>query len=396
MKRIVRSWGAIPTLLPVMGSLVVLLLGRPNGPLIVVESGTILNSPSLCSSNPMCHVGILTGGRVEIQGAPDTYTPGISYPMTLEIEGIEFLTRVYGFQLIAFYQESGLSAGELVPQTQGTEIVQVPGEVSVLTHSDPLETGHVAFLWTAPETAAGPVVLRGAFCYTVSPKITPYVLLNFDGRTRDVSTLAHEFGHAMHSMAAADKPIMVSEAPLPLAEMASVFAEMLLNDKLAEKMSKKERKLLLVEEIDDMYATIMRQAYFTLFEIEAHHAIAEENATIDKVSKIYLSNLKEQFDYSLTITPDFQWEWLYIAHFSHAPFYCYAYTFGNLLVHSLYQQYKSEGKSFVPRYFDILSAGGSRKPEDLLKEYGIDISKEEFWQKGFDYVTEKVQHLKEI
>ncbi|MEE8132972.1 MAG: M3 family oligoendopeptidase [Nitrososphaerales archaeon] len=236
----------------------------------------------------------------------------------------------------------------------------------------------------------------GAFCYTVSPKITPYVLLNFDGRTRDVSTLAHEFGHAMHSMAAADKPIMVSEAPLPLAEMASVFAEMLLNDKLAEKMSKKERKLLLVEEIDDMYATIMRQAYFTLFEIEAHHAIAEENATIDKVSKIYLSNLKEQFDDSLTITPDFQWEWLYIAHFSHAPFYCYAYTFGNLLVHSLYQQYKSEGKSFVPRYFDILSAGGSRKPEDLLKESGIDISKEEFWQKGFDYVTEKVQHLKEI
>lgn len=236
----------------------------------------------------------------------------------------------------------------------------------------------------------------GAFCYTVTPKITPYVLLNFNGRTKDVSTLAHEFGHAIHSMAAADKPIIVSQAPLPLAETASVFAEMLLNDKLTEKMSKKERKLLLAEEIDDTYATIMRQAYFTLFEIEAHNVIAEENATIDKVSEIYLSILKEQFDNSLTITPDFQWEWLYIPHFYHTPFYCYAYSFGNLLVLSLYKQYKEEGRGFVPKYFNILSAGGSRKPEELLKENGIDIAKEEFWQKGFDYVAEKIKELKEF
>jgi oligoendopeptidase F len=236
----------------------------------------------------------------------------------------------------------------------------------------------------------------GAFCYTVTPKITPYVLLNFNGRTKDVSTLAHEFGHAIHSMAAADKPIIVSQAPLPLAETASVFAEMLLIDKLTEKMSKKERKLLLAEEIDDMYATIMRQAYFTLFEIEAHDVIAEENATIDKVSEIYLNILKEQFGNSLTITPDFQWEWLYIPHFYHTPFYCYAYSFGNLLVLSLYQQYKEEGRAFVPKYFNILSAGGSRKPEELLKENGIDIGKEEFWQKGFDYVAEKIKQLKEF
>ena len=237
----------------------------------------------------------------------------------------------------------------------------------------------------------------GAFCHTVSPKITPYVLLNFDGKTRDVSTLAHEFGHAIHSIAAADKPIIVSQAPLPLAETASVFAEMLLNDKLAESMSSKERRLLLAEQIDDMYATIMRQAYFTLFEVEAHHAIAEENATVDKVSEIYLNNLGEHFGNSLTISPDFRWEWLYISHFYHTPFYCYAYSFGNLLVLSLYQQYKLEGRSpFAPKYFKILSAGGSRKPEELLKESGIDISKEEFWQKGFDYVGKKVQQLKEL
>jgi oligoendopeptidase F len=236
----------------------------------------------------------------------------------------------------------------------------------------------------------------GAFCYTVSPKMTPYVLLNFDGRTRDVSTLAHEFGHAIHSMLASEMPIMVSHAPLPLAETASVFAEMLLNEKLAENMSDKERRILLAEQIDDMYATIMRQAYFTTFEVDAHQAIAENSATIDAVSKLYLDNLREQFGNSIIVSPDFQWEWVYIPHFYHTPFYTYAYSFGNLLVLSLFRQYKLEGKSFVSRYLKLLTAGGSRKPEELLGEAGIDISQEQFWQQGFDYVREMIQQLKTL
>ncbi|MCI0560782.1 MAG: M3 family oligoendopeptidase [Nitrososphaera sp.] len=237
----------------------------------------------------------------------------------------------------------------------------------------------------------------GAFCFTVSPKITPYVLLNFDRRTRDVSTLAHEFGHAIHSMLASEMSIMVSHAPLPLAETASVFAEMLLNENLAEKMSPKERRLLLAEHIDDMYATIMRQAYFTIFEIDAHSAIAEKNVTIDAVAELYMGNLREQFGASVTVNQAFEWEWIYIPHFYHTPFYTYAYSFGNLLVLSLYRQYRLEGRSsFVPKYLKILSAGGSRKPEELLLEAGVDISRQEFWQQGFEYVRDMIQQLKTL
>lgn len=236
----------------------------------------------------------------------------------------------------------------------------------------------------------------GAFCHTVSPRMTPYVLLNFDGRTRDVSTIAHEFGHAIHSMLARDLPLTVAHAPLPLAETASVFAEMLLNERLMETLPAAERRLLLAEQMDDMYATIMRQAYFTLFEVDAHRAVGEQDATIDTVSKIYRDNLSEQFGNSVQVASEFQWEWVYIPHFYHSPFYCYAYSFGNLLVLSLYKQFKLEGKSFVPKYLDILAAGGSRKPEDLLMDAGFDISKEEFWQQGFDLVREKVQQLKEL
>jgi oligoendopeptidase F len=197
-------------------------------------------------------------------------------------------------------------------------------------------------------------------------------------------------------MMASEMPIMVSHAPLPLAETASVFAEMLLNEKLAEKLSGKERLFLLAEHIDDLYATIMRQAFFTIFEVDAHRMIAENSATIDEVARHYSDNLMEQFGDSVSISPDFQWEWTYIPHFYHTPFYTYAYSFGNLLVVSLYRQYKVEGRSFVPRYLKILSAGGSRKPEDLLMEAGIDISRQQFWQQGFDYVSEAMQQLKTL
>ncbi len=232
----------------------------------------------------------------------------------------------------------------------------------------------------------------GAFCSTISPKITPYVLINYAGKSKDVFTLAHELGHAIHSKAASKQSILVSEASLPLAETASTFSELLLYDNIADQMSDDEKKTILSEKIDDLYATIMRQAFFTIFEIDAHTQIAD-GTTIEEISKTYLTNLKTQFSNSIQLSDDFAIEWSCIPHFFHTPFYCYAYSFGNLLSLSLYQRYKKEGSNFEKTYLEILAAGGSKKPEDLLREHGINISSADFWQDGFDYIKSQVDQL---
>ena len=235
----------------------------------------------------------------------------------------------------------------------------------------------------------------GAFCSTLSPKTTPFVLVNFTGKSRDVFTLAHELGHAVHSQAAQDRSILVQDAPLPLAETASTFSELLLYDNLSDKISNNEKKIMLSEKIDDLYATILRQSFFTIFEVDAHKQIGN-GTTIDEISKLYLQNLKDQFGNSVILSDDFAIEWSCIPHFYHTPFYCYAYSFGNLLALSLFQRYKKEGKDFVPSYINILAAGGSKKPEKLLSEYGFDIRSPKFWQEGFDYVKEQVKALSSL
>lgn len=235
----------------------------------------------------------------------------------------------------------------------------------------------------------------GAFCSTLTPKITPYVLVNFTGKSRDVFTLAHELGHAVHSQAAQNRSILVQDAPLPLAETASTFSELLLYDNISDKISDDEKKIMLSEKIDDLYATILRQSFFTIFEIDAHKQIGE-GTTIDEISNTYLQNLKQQFGKSVDVTDDFGIEWSCIPHFYHTPFYCYAYSFGNLLALSLFQRYKKEGQDFVPAYIDILAAGGSKKPEKLLHEHGLDIRSTKFWQEGFDYVNGQVKALSSL
>ena len=233
---------------------------------------------------------------------------------------------------------------------------------------------------------------NGAFCSTISPKITPYVLVNFSGKTNDVFTLAHELGHAIHSESASDKSAFVQEASLPLAETASTFSELLLYDEILNRVTSEEKNSIIAEQIDDLYSTIMRQAFFTRFEISAHEKIGN-GATVEEITKEYAKNLKEQFANSIDVTQNFGIEWSCIPHFYHSPFYCYAYSFGNLLALSFFQQYKDEGSSFVPIYLEILAAGGSEKPEVLLKKYDIDITSERFWQDGFAYIKNQIDRL---
>jgi len=236
----------------------------------------------------------------------------------------------------------------------------------------------------------------GAFCWSVVPDMTPYVLLNYQGNARDVATMAHELGHAIHSMLASHHSAFTFHSSLPLAETASTFGEMMFTDKLlAEEKDEAVRRDILFKQVDDAYATIMRQSYFALFEKQAHEMI-QKNASVDELCAAYLENLKEQFGDSLDLSDEFKWEWVSIPHIYHTPFYVYAYAFGQLLVFSLYQQYKIEGESFKPRYLKILSAGGSEAPAKILEDAGINIRDPKFWQGGFDVLDKLIAELEKM
>jgi len=243
-----------------------------------------------------------------------------------------------------------------------------------------LNSGHVDYL-------PRPGKRGGAFCYSCLPELAPWVLTNFSGRPRDVSTMAHELGHAIHAVLASGHSVLAFDAPSPLAETASVFGEMLLSDKLlAEETDPAVRREMLATMVDDSYATVMRQAYFVMFERDAHR-LAADGRTADELAEQYLMNLREQFGDAVELADEFRWEWILIQHIYHMPFYCYSYSFGQLLVLALYQRYRMEGESFKPRYLKILSYGGSASPEAILTEAGVDITSPSFWQGGFDYLS---------
>jgi oligoendopeptidase F len=236
----------------------------------------------------------------------------------------------------------------------------------------------------------------GAFCSTVLPRFTPWVLVNYAGRVRDVATLAHELGHAIHSMLAEKHSILTQHASLPLAETASVFGEMLMTDRLLrDEKDPLTRRELLASAVDDVYATVLRQAYFVLFEIEAHEAVRADS-TVEEICDLYMSKLQEQFGDSVEVAPEFRYEWLSIPHIYQTPFYCYAYSFGQLLVLALYRRFQEQGEAFKPGYIKLLSYGGSERPEKILSEMGIDMTDRAFWQGGFDLVRERIDELEAI
>ena len=245
------------------------------------------------------------------------------------------------------------------------------------------------------DARARPGKIGGAYCYSVVPGMAPYVLLNFTGEARDIATMAHELGHAVHGMLAAKHSMFTFHSTLPLAETASVFGERILSDALMnQEQDKKVRQGLLLNQLDDIYATVLRQAYFVQFENQAHEMIAQ-GATVKDLAKTYLAEVRQQFGKGIKVPEEFQWEWLTIPHIFASPFYCYAYSFGNLLVLALYRMYQKEGASFVPKYLDLLSTGGSEAPQTILAKVGVDMASEEFWQSGFDTIREMVEQLEQ-
>jgi len=242
-----------------------------------------------------------------------------------------------------------------------------------------------------------PRKMDGAYCYGVLPGLTPWVLVNYAGTINDVSTLAHELGHSVHALMAAEHSPLTFHSALPMAETASVFGEILLTDKmLREETDVSVRRTLLNTFLSGAYATVMRQAYFVLFENQAH-AMLKADATPDALQAAYLDNLREQFGDAVEVSEEFKLEWLSIPHIYHTPFYCYAYSFGQLLVLALYRKYKAVGRdAFEPQYLRILAYGGSASPHHILGEAGFDMTSEDFWQGGFDVLAEMLDELERL
>jgi oligoendopeptidase F len=237
----------------------------------------------------------------------------------------------------------------------------------------------------------------GAFCMGMLPEATPYVLLNFTGNLRDVSTLAHELGHAVHYSLSRKQNLFHYHAPLPLAETASVFGEMLLTRTLLEQETDRELKIaLLSSKLEDMIATTFRQNVLTRFELAAHTLRGERLLSADDLCRLWLEENGKLFGEHVQMIDAYRWGWSYISHFIHARFYCYSYVFGELLVLALYQLYLDQDEGFVPLYHELLKSGGSAPPAELVSQLGLDLNDPEFWQGGYDFMSALLDELEAL
>ena len=238
----------------------------------------------------------------------------------------------------------------------------------------------------------------GAFSASTVPSVHPYVLLNYTGRVRDVMTIAHELGHGVHQYLARDRGYFQSNTALTMAETASVFGEMLVFDRLRrQEHDPKARLALLCGKIEDTFSTVFRQIALTRFEQRLHAGRrGEGELSAQRIGELWLQANETVYGNSVRLTDDYRWWWSYIPHFVHSPFYCYAYGFGELLVLALYEMYRREGPAFVPRYLELLAAGGSEAPATLLQRIGVDVARPEFWQLGLRPIRVLVDEAKQI
>ncbi len=234
----------------------------------------------------------------------------------------------------------------------------------------------------------------GAFSHPTTPSAHPYVLMNYQGKPRDVMTLAHELGHGVHQVLAAKNGALMAPTPLTLAETASVFGEMLTFRRLrGETKSTKQRQALLAGKVEDMINTVVRQIAFYTFERAIHTERKNGELTAKRIGEIWLGVQGESLGPAIDIRPGYENFWMYIPHFIHSPFYVYAYAFGDCLVNSLYGAYEHAQSGFAERYLAMLSAGGTKHYSELLKPFGLDAKDPEFWNGGLSVISGMIDEL---
>jgi oligoendopeptidase F len=234
----------------------------------------------------------------------------------------------------------------------------------------------------------------GAFSHPTVPSVHPYILMNYQGKPRDVMTLAHELGHGVHQTLAAPLGPLLSQTPLTLAETASVFGEMLtFRALLATATDPKEKKALLAQKVEDMINTVVRQTAFYCFERRVHEERRAGELTSERIGRIWLDVQGESLGTAVELGEGYETYWCYVPHFIHSPFYVYAYAFGDCLVNSLYGLYQDAHPGFVAKYFAMLEAGGSKHHSELLKPFGLDASQRAFWQKGLGVIETMIDEL---
>jgi oligoendopeptidase F len=234
----------------------------------------------------------------------------------------------------------------------------------------------------------------GAFSHPTTPSAHPYVLMNYQGKPRDVMTLAHELGHGVHQVLAARNGALMAPTPLTLAETASVFGEMLTFKRLlAQTTSARQRQALLAGKVEDMINTVVRQIAFYSFERAVHTERRNGELTAERIGEIWLSVQSESLGPAIDIRPGYENFWMYIPHFIHSPFYVYAYAFGDCLVNSLYAVYENAADGFAERYLAMLAAGGTKHYSELLKPFGLDAKDPKFWDGGLSVISGMIDEL---
>ncbi|MBO6826937.1 MAG: M3 family oligoendopeptidase [Sneathiella sp.] len=237
----------------------------------------------------------------------------------------------------------------------------------------------------------------GAFAHPTVPSAHPYLLVNYQGKVRDVMTLAHELGHGVHQVLAGPQGALLSDTPLTLAETASVFGEQLTFRALLEKETDPvRRRVMLASKVEDMINTVVRQIAFYEFEVRLHTARREEELSPDQIGEIWMAVQKESLGPAIRLHDEYQYFWSYIPHFIHSPFYVYAYAFGDCLVNALYAVYQDSDKGFQAKYFDMLKAGGTLRHKELLAPFGLDASDPSFWSKGLSVIEGFIDELEEL